>query len=283
MKLKDLQKNQLQKLHNGKKTNALFRLERKLNFSNLIGFAVIGALFVVLTILSYSLLNDMFADMLSTVQPEMKEFLESFLGTGDFSSFFVSQVGSTWALISLIFSAYLGYNLVASNFNQGSSSVLYTLNYSRNKVLSHKYARMVINTTLLNAFLFASSLTTIAVMNYSISYLNFGLFALGIWLASVLVGTVVFGLSALNHKKLSAALVILLPTVMFMASIMFVLSDSLAWLSYLSPASIFINAQNSVLYSGLSAVNYWVLVLWAGLAVATLLLGLQKFNKKDLI
>ncbi len=276
--------NELKATKRTRKPQPLYAMERRQNLVPLLGFALVAAFLAVVTLAVYPQMETMLPGMISSLPQEMQEMFLSLMGGESFANFYVMQMGQTWGMVAIIYASYLGYSLVASNFKNNSSTMLYTLNLSRNKIIANKLVRLVINIVLFNVFVgLATLITTLVLGETGFNLWNIGVFTLFMTIASLQLAIILFGICLMNPKKSSQILSILIPVVLFFLSFIGLLDESLNFILYLSPISALFNTTNTILATGFANINYVLVSIWDAIALVLLVVGLVQFNKKDFI
>lgn len=284
MKLTDLKKKDLKKLNNQHK-NALLKLERKTNLMPLLVFSLIAIVLVGIILATYPLIKDVLPKMFDSYPEEIKQLLLSLTGSGDYSNYFTMQMGQTWGLLTVIYGSYLGYYLISNNFKGKSSTLLYSLNLSRNKIVFAKIYRILINTIIFNGLIgICSGAITYFLDIPNFNYVNLLIYTLFMIIIGLQSALFIFGIALLNPKKVSAVLSFLVPVILYFFATISLADESLKIFSYLTPVSaVFIEGSKNIINSGFVGVNYLLVAVWTIIPLVLLLKGLIKFNKSDLI
>ena len=245
-----------EELKQEKKLSPLFKIERRLNLKLLIISAIVGALLTFLTTLMFLLVENMWDALQQSFgnNEEFKAMFEEALSGNNFASYFVTNAGSTWGLVGIIYASYLGSKLIVSNFKDNSYETLYTLEYSRTKILLNKLIRLVINVVLFN--LAVAILAFIAICIVGINQVNFGnylLYTLINILVCLMVGVISFGLACLFKRKYGTILSIVLGVAFYMFAEFSAMGNNFKAFEYLSPAY---GTFAQIVNSGLTNFNF---------------------------
>lgn len=266
-----------------KKLSPLYKLERKLNLKTLIIFTIIGAVLTFATTLMFLLVDDMINSMQSIIgdNEEFKNLIDQLLQYNNFASYFITNVGSTWGLIGIIYAGFLGCKLINSNLKDNSYETLYTLEYSRTKILLTKLTRLVINVVIFNlltAFVGFIGICIIGINQVNIG--NFVLYILVSTLVCLMIGMLSFALSCLFKRKYGTILSIVFALAFYFISQFSVMGNNFKAFEYLSPAY---GTFAPILEFGLTNFNFVSLVMWLIISVGILAFGIFRFNKDDII
>ena len=244
-----------------KKLSPLYKLERKLNLKTLIIFTIIGAVLTFATTLMFLLVDDIINSMQSIIgdNEEFKNLIDQLLQYNNFASYFITNVGSTWGLIGIIYAGFLGCKLINSNLKDNSYETLYTLEYSRTKILLTKLTRLVIN-----------------VVNIG----NFVLYILVSTLVCLMIGMLSFALSCLFKRKYGTILSIVFALAFYFISQFSVMGNNFKAFEYLSPAY---GTFAPILEFGLTNFNFVSLVMWLIISAGILAFGIIRFIRDDII
>lgn len=273
MKLNELKKQQVK---NVTPFGTLFKLERKLNFKSLLLFTGICAWLIIITIAIYPIMKDQLSQ-LTDVPAEL-------LGVQDVRAYFTMQIGQNWIMLALILGSYLGYQLVASNFRNGSSVLLYSQNLSRNQILGVKLLRMFINLLIFNIICAIVGFIGVSILDFgAVNVGNYLIYTLLMTIMSFQMGLLMFGLTTIYLKKIAPFFSFALPILLLVFSSLSLISSSVEFLKYISPSSIMTSISNSILVSGFSNVDFISLAVWTVAPILVLIAGFVNFNKKDLI
>lgn len=277
--------NQLKSSNKNQKPKPLYKMERKINFLPMLTFALITSFLVVITLLVFPLMEELLPNMLVDMPQELQEMILSLSGGASFADYFLTQMGQIWGMVTVIYGSYLGYQLVSSNFKGNSSTMLYSLNLSRNQIVKSKLVRLVINNAIFNLALGAVAVLTTLLMGYNeINLLNIAIMTLFMMIAGIQSALLLFGIALFEPKKMSAVLSILIPVVLFFFSTIAYAGNDLLAFAYLSPMGFIVPvADINIVTNGFAAVNYWIAGMWTIIPLVLLVIGLIKFNKKDLI
>lgn len=262
----------------------LYRLERNTNFKSLLIFSLVTAAMIVLAIGMYGMMTDVMESVISAFGEETATYLEEIMGSNDFNSYFIMHIGEWWGLFAVIYGSFLGYQLVAANFRNNSSTMLYSLNLTRNNILNTKFVRLTINSVLFNIFLGITSLAGVFAFGYSVNILNLCVYTLFMLIITLLSGLIMFAVTVLLPKKLSPVLSIVLPIILVFFSSLALMDKNLDFFAYFSPISLaFTTGPKNILTTGFADVNYYILALWTILPVVLTIIAYKKFGEKDLI
>lgn len=273
MKLNELKKQQTK---NTTPFGALFKLERKLNLKSLLLFTAICAWLIVITFAIYPIMKEQFSQ-LPNIPAEL-------LGLQDVNSYFTMQIGQNWILLALIIGSYLGYQLVAGNFRNGSSVFLYTQNLSRNQILGAKFLRMLINIVIFNVICAIVGFIGVSILEFgAVDILNYLIYTLLMILMSLQMGILMFGLTTIYLKKIAPFFSFALPILLMVFSSLSYISESVEFLKYLSPSSVMTSLSSNILITGFNSVDFISLGVWTLIPLIVLISGIINFNKKDLI
>lgn len=216
----------------------LYRLERNTNFKSLLIFSLVTAAMIVLAIGMYGMMTDVMESVISAFGEETATYLEEIMGSNDFNSYFIMHIGEWWGLFAVIYGSFLGYQLVAANFRNNSSTMLYSLNLTRNNILNTKFVRLTINSVLFNIFLGITSLAGVFAFGYSVNILNLCVYTLFMLIITLLSGLIMFAVTVLLPKKLSPVLSIVLPIILVFFSSLALMDKNLDFFAYFSPISL---------------------------------------------
>lgn len=263
MKLNELK----QKNIKTKATSPLFKMESKQNANKLFAFAILTALLVLVAVPFYNYLQS------AGVQYSF----------ADFNEYFSVQALLTWGLLNIVYASYLGTRIITSDFKKGSSTMLYSLNFSRNKILNHKLLRLVINIVVLNLSVAIVGGLAIVLFEGGLSIANFAVMTMVFVIVGLQAGALAFSLTLLNYKKGSVALSVTAAIVLVVISSISSLATGLESLSYVSPLVALLNGGSfNVMAHGLEAVNLAALAVWTFIPLFVLPFGYMRFNKSDL-
>ena len=248
----------------------LYKMERKQNYKTLIWVSIL----TVLTMLLVVFLFDHLDAFIET--PTTMSFKEYFSMTGK----------EVWGIFGVVYGAYLGFIIIADNFNNGSSQLLYTQNASRNKILYHKLLRLFINLVILNVVVGVFTYGFVVMLQgfNAIDLINYLIYALVMFIMSLQAAVLSFGLTLFLRKKISTAVSILVPFVLTTISLIVVVDNSIIWLAMVSPLSVVIrNDTLDVLLNGFAGINLMAMTLWSFVPLFILPFAFIKFNKSDLV
>lgn len=261
----------------------LYRIERKDNLKALIGFSIVSAIVLFITISLFPLLDDVMAQIQKMFEgnPEMQNMMAAAIGTQSITSYFVAQTAQSWAFVGGIYAAYLGYKLVGGNFKDGSYEMLYTQNVSRTQILKHKLIRLAINIgifSLVNAV--AGFIAMMIWGSGQFNVLKYVLYCLFVALMTLQIGVFSFAISTFAHRKYSMMSAILVVMAMYFI-VTFALSvESLNFLNAVTPFGlVYVDIFNSTM----SAVNIVGLIIWTVVPTILAFLGFKNFKNTDLI
>ena len=250
----------------------LYKLERKINFNELMIFIAVNFVMILICFVVYPIFKDSFADVVEVTMPYLDMSL---------SSYYTTQVLMSWVLIGTIYAAVLGFQLVTNNFKNSSSNLLYTLNLSRNQILNAKLLRLVVNIAIFNAASALFSLIGLLALGINeINFANFFLSALMCLLVCLIIGLISFALSALFTKKYSMFTSIIIPVFLLLLSNISLISNKLVAFDYFTPLSL---TMKNITENGFSEINFIIVGIWSVIALGLLALGYITFNKKDLV
>jgi len=205
-----------------------------------------------------------------------------------FPAYLLAQLGSGWVFIGVLYGSVLGCSLVNSNFRNGSLAMLYTQNFTRNRILSIKFLRGLENLVIFNIISAFAILAIVYIIGQSVYIGNFFIATLFATLASLISFILVFGIAALIPKKIKVLYVVIISLVLYLIVSFSALGamniDGFGWLAWFSPIGLFTDPVNyNVLLDGFLGINYIMLSVWAGLAVAAIVPGFLLFKKHDLV
>lgn len=196
-----------------KVVSPLYRLERKLNFKTLLIFSIVTVVLTFLGILMFLLMENIFGEIqhLENMGQEFKELMDQFLAEYKFDNYFTINVGSTWGFVGIIYAAFLGCNLINSNLKNNSFETLYTLEYSRTKILWHKLARLAINVAIFNAVVAVLDFAMASIVKFNaLNFGNYVLYSLVLTMVCLMVGALSFGCACFAKRKYGTILSIVL-------------------------------------------------------------------------
>lgn len=266
-----------------KSLSPLYKLERKLNFKTLIIFIIVGAALTFLTTLMFLLVENVLEAMQAAAgaNEELKAVLEEMLAGNNFANYFVNNAGSTWGFVGIIYASYLGCKLINSNLKDNSYETLYTLEFSRNRILLNKLIRLVINVLLFNLIVAVFGFIAVCIVGINqINVWNYLLYALVTLLVCLMAGLISFGIACLAKRKYGTILSIVLGIAFYLLAEFSSMGDKFKVFEYLSPAY---GSFAPILNSGLSNFNFISLVIWLVVTGVTLAFGFIQFNKRDII
>ncbi len=275
MKLSDIKQS--------KKINPLYCLERKNNLKQLIVFSIVAAVLTLITTLMFLLVDDMLKmlqEMFKDNQ-ELYDQLGSAMSAATLPGYFVANAGSIWGLIGVVYAAYLGNKLINGNLKDNSFEMLYTLEYSRTKILMSKLLRLVINVVVFNIAVAIFGFIGVAIVGFDqVNYANYLLYVLTQIICCLQVGIISFGLTCLLTRKFGTILSIVVACVFNFVSEMAITGASYKFLEYLSPC---FSSYAPILSNGLIGFNFISLAIWTFVAAVAIFVGVKKFNKSDII
>ncbi len=266
-----------------KSLSPLYKLERKLNLKSLIIFTIVGAVVTLLTTLMFLLVDDVLKVMQEMFEnnPEMQEALGDALTNANLASYFVANAGSSWGLIGTLYAGYLGCKLVNSNLKDNSYETLYTLEFSRNKILLHKLVRLIINVVIFNLVVALFGFIGVCVIGLNqINVWNYLLYTLICIVVCLQVGIICFGLACLFKRKFKTILSIILCFALYLFADFSTMGANFKFLEYLTPVS---SCYSPIITSGLTQLNYISFAVWLVVSGLVLTFGMLRFNKRDII
>jgi ABC-type transport system involved in multi-copper enzyme maturation permease subunit len=256
----------------------LYNLERKLNLTMLLIFAVITGILIFITLILYPQIKEGYSELSGMFENSGIDFA-AIIGVENISSYFTMQSAQNWGMLAAVYAAVLGNKLVASNFKEGSSTYLYSLNMSRTKILNNKLLRLVINIVIFNIICAIFAVIALYIVGESFNLVNMLIYTLFSILVTLQIGVLTFALTAITNK-ISTFIAVLLPIALGIISSLALMSENLKFLKYFGP---FETLFSNVLIDGFGAINYVIFALWTAIPVLTLIYSYIRFNKKDLI
>ncbi len=213
----------------------------------------------------------------NSVSGDMKKYFE---GMDNINSYFESQVGTAWIALISLYSAILAVKLVTKELKNTSYQIVYTTGISRGEIIRTKLLVLFINITLANILCAVASVTALAIWGTAVNYGNFAIYAVTVWLVTLILGLLVFGMALIFRRKMgfisAIVVVLLLDTIASLG-----ISNAVQWVGYFSPFSVVYGSIMTAGFSGL-LLHGIPLVIWGVLSAAVLTLGYTRFNKADL-
>ncbi len=259
----------------------LFFHELKRSRLSLIIWTAVLSFMMVICIVIYPEMKTQMAN-LGEMFSDMGEFSEAFsmdtLDIGDFVGFIAVECGEVLGLGGALFAGLCGIMALTGEQRDGTAEFLLTHPVSRTKVAGVKLASVIVRVIIMNTAVLAICTAATAM----IGEISGSGVLIKVWLAYVVmqleVAVITFGLSGvLKGRAIAAGLGV--PFALYFVSIVSNIMDELEFLKFLTP---FGYADGAAIASGADfEIKY--LVTGVVIAVAVLILGFVRFNKKDIV
>lgn len=258
-------------------TKALFKLEQKNTLKLMLVFSILVGIFSFVIIALYPTLSDILNQLAKENAGTELEKLLQITNVGDY---FTSNMLEIWGLFGAIFAICIAVKLTTQNFKDNSFEIVYGQNLSRKAVIKTKFLNLLLNicwfTLIVAVFSYIGLVSFIGVSKFST--LNFLVYVLIVWLITMQMGLIGFGLGMFFKRKFSTVVGVLLVLVFFIITTVSQLN--VEWVGYLSPFTVL---TASILDFGFNALADYVigLVVWSILSSLITLFGFLKFKNED--
>ncbi|MCL2539949.1 MAG: ABC transporter permease [Firmicutes bacterium] len=264
------------------KTRRLSRLfcgeHKQMHKLTLIWLAVIAGLCLI-TAAVYPLVKVAFSEMTAMIDslPEIwQDMIVAMFGLMDtFVNYYILSAGL--GMMVGLFAGIIAGNVFSKDNKGNAAEFLYSMPISRNKIAAVKLGVLVSIVTLFNAGIALFSLIMAwcfsggEVIAYGTLFAHFG----SILLMSLLIAAFVFGLSMLSKKRIGLGLALGLVLIMYFLFIISAVDPAVEFIKYFTPMGI---------PTMIGTPFEWaVAVVWAGLALVTLVAGFVRFKRQDLV
>lgn len=266
----------------------LFKLELKRSFKSHLIWSFSLGLSLFLIVIIYPLVKDMMASMIELMESldensPLLVFMEDFGGfptTG--LEYYATECALILQLVGGIYAAILGFSIINKDEKEHVHEVMYTLPIKRTHVILTRILYVLFNLFTFTIVQFLLSYVGFVVISESIDIGEFAIFGVLNWALFFLIAMLSFGLSSFLKPNVSALISVAIPFPLYILTMVGSATDN-KWLSYLKYISPFTFAEPVAFLKTHAAFNTTNLLLFSGLTLAITVLGIIKFNKRQMI
>ena len=259
---------------------ALFALDFKVNLKAFIIWAVVLSVFMVALITVYP----MMVEMLSSLDPATSSWMDaSALQFGDILEYHYMVGTEIFGLGGAIFAAILALNLIGRDFKHGYYENIYTNGLSRTNIVMTRYLQLFLQVFLLNLACTLVMLITIPLCSdTAINFGSFFAFSGMLFVLHMMVATIVYGITIMIPRKIGLGICLGLPLILYVINMLIhyvnIGSDSLGFLEFFTPFSLFTNGTGTNFFHDFSIPT---LIVWLVVPISLMLFGVWKNKKID--
>ena len=259
---------------------ALFFHELRRNRLSLIIWSAALSFMLAVCVLIYPEMESQMAQM-SEMFADMGAFSDAFgmseMSVGEFMGYFAVECGEVMGMGGAIFAAMVGIALLGKEEKDGTAEFLLTHPVSRVRIALIKLASALVRLVILNICVIAVTLLSAALIKAEYDVGVMALLFVGYFAVQVTVAAICFGISAFLHNG-GIGIGLGIGLGMYFVNLAANLTDELEVLKYLTPFSL---AEGSYIVNN-SAIEWKYAIIPFALAVAMPVLGLLKYNRKDI-
>lgn len=210
----------------------------------------------------------------------MGSFTEAFgldqLNFGTLVGFYAVECGNVLGLGGAFFACLIGVAAISKEERNGTAEFLLTQPITRQRVLQEKLLAIVVQIIAMNAIILGISLGAMAAISQEIPLREILLMHAAYLILQLELGCVCFGISAFLSKG-SVGVGLGLGTAMYFLNILANMTDSMAFLKYITPFGYCDGAD--IVTEG--RLNWGMILVGVLLAAAGILAAYGKYSKKD--
>lgn len=259
---------------------AVFSRELKSNFKGFcIWTASITFMIAVCIFMFPEMKNQM--DSVSSMFSDMGGFTEAFgmdrLDFGTLIGFYGIECGNVLGIGGAFFAAFIGISILSKEEKDRTAEFLLTHPVSRISIITQKLLSAITQIVLMNAIVFAVGILCIAAIKEEIPFKEFALIHAAFTVLQLEIGFICFGISAFIRRG-SIGIGLGLAAIFYFMNIIKNISDQAEFLKYITP---FAYAESADIVAD-AELNMSLIAIGVVYAVAALILGYVKYNKKDI-
>lgn len=239
---------------------------------------VIGIIaLTMMTALFFPTFKKAFGESLNEIPESMKSFIGDTSTYQSLGGYVDVQVVAQMVFLTIIMAVILGSGLIAGDEGSGTLQPLLAQPIKRSKVYLQKYLAMSLIAVIASVAIFTAVFVSGLIMNETMDWWRMAQATFGIWLITMVFGTMAYGFGAITGKRgLTGSLVGMLAFVSYIITSLAVTVEALKIPNKLSPYYYF-NTPSIIKY-GLDWGNVVVLV---GLIVIVGIAGYVWFLRRD--
>ncbi|MGD9901102.1 MAG: ABC transporter permease subunit [Spirochaetales bacterium] len=266
----------------------VFGQQYKENFKGLLISSLVAAAVMVLIIVIYPYVRDMYA----TLPQEFVDMYSLFGGLPtNIIEYFIIEGGQMYLLTGCIIAAVMGVNLIQKEIKNGSAEFLYSQPVSRATIFRSKLLVFISNILLFNLIVAGICLGTVYLMDSSVSFslLNYFMYFGFMAIIQLLIGFLAFAYTAIRRRKASLGVAIGVSIVFYFVNMISLITDKVDFLKYLTPFRMIQGVKDSgdqilsVITNGFAAVDVSVLAIFSALTLVILVTSHFVFKKSDIL
>ena len=166
---------------------------------------------MILVLALYPSVQEMYADMLASMSPEMINFINSMGGMPEnIADYFAMEGGQTYMLVGAIYAGVLGINLIKKEIKDGSAEFLYSQPVSKGSIFRTKMLILIVNIFLVNLIAMGTSIVMMYIIEgaFTFSLLNFLIYAGVALVIHLQIGLISFAIAGIARKNASIGIAI---------------------------------------------------------------------------
>lgn len=246
----------------------------------LLGWCIVIIAMTMLTTMIFPTFRDTFGASLQ----EVPESMRAFLGDSDtyktLAGFVDVQVISQMVFLTIIMSVIMGVGLIAGDEQDKTLQSLLAQPVKRSAVFWQKYFALVLLLAIASLSIFVAVFLSAILINESISWWQMLQATFGIFIITLVFGSLSYALGAITGKKgLSGSLIGMLAFVSYLITSLAVSVDWLKNIDKLSPFHYFNTPDISIIKYGLDVSNIGFLLF---IIIFSVILGLLVFLRRDI-
>lgn len=258
----------------------LIKHEIKMNFKSLLIWSLSVGLMSFAFILMFPGLKDTMNEM-TEAYANLGGFSEAFgldkLNIGEIMGFYGTEIAMIFALGGALFAAIIGGSILSKEEGGHTAEFLYTMPWSRGKLLFQKIVAMVLIILLFNMICLGLSIGGFLIIGETIEYKELLLFHLAQIIMHIEIAGIAFGISAFQNKNNMGLGIGVSLSLYFLDMIARIIPDA-EKLKYITP---FYYSNGADIISG-STIDGTLLGIGIGVAILMVVVGFVKYCKKDL-
>ena len=261
-----------------RQSRALFFGEfKQMRKSSLIWFAVIAGLCII-TAATYPLMKvafDALQDQFGSLPPDMVNIINEMIGAMDtFVKYYLTSAGL--ALMLALFGGIVASTMLTKDSKGNASEFLYAMPIKRTRIVVIKYAVLESIVVLFNLALLVISVVLALCFSggEAIDYVAILAHIGSATLMSIVVSSLIFGLSLMSKKRVGFGVALGIVLIMYLILPLSAI-DGLGFVRYLTPMSI---------PTVVGAPFEWIVsLIWLAVAAVAVAAGFLRFRKQDLV
>ncbi len=258
---------------------SVFKNEFKFSLKNTLIWLASASVAILLLTSLYPVVKEMYNMMLDYMASANlgDEFLAALgaLRVDNYVDYFMVEVYTNLLLILSVYSVLSALNIIKKEYTNKTAEFLYSSPMKKSRINGEKYATLLLNISILNILIMGISVLTLAIFEPGV-YLGGVVYSfLSMWIMNLVLASIVFAITNYLPKKMNIGLAFAIIAAFFMLQSFGSLTDSLEFLTYLSPMTIAGNI------SAFKDLDFIIIAIWLAVSTALVILSLKFSEKKD--